>query len=65
MKRPSGLTIISRAKSTWPAISGSTVTVAPRVPPASGSCSGVGSTEMPINPAFTQFCSPIGFAADG
>ena len=30
MKRPPGLTIISRAKSTWPATSGSTVTVAPR-----------------------------------
>ena len=40
-KRPPGLTIIARGKSTWPAISGSTTTVAPGVPPASGSCSGL------------------------
>ena len=34
----------SRGQVTWPAIIGSTVTVAPGVPPASGSCSGFGST---------------------
>jgi hypothetical protein len=41
--RPSGFTIIDRDHSTWPAISGSTVTVARGVPPASGSCRGCGS----------------------
>jgi len=36
--------LIVRGQVTCPAMSGSTVTVAPGVPPASGSCSGFGST---------------------
>ena len=44
VNRPAGFSIAATAKSQWPATIGSTVTVAPGVPPASGSCRGWGST---------------------
>ena len=43
-KRPPGRSIIERDQVTWPATIGSTLTVAPGVPPASGSCRGFAST---------------------
>ncbi len=64
-RRPPGLTIIACGKSTWPAISGSTTTVAPGVPPASGSCRGFASTWTFIAADITQNGSPIGLRAGG